>query len=332
MDKRKLEKFAANLVTDRREIEEIVTWIEASPEHQKEFSRIKNQDIYESFRNFETLTKEIRKAPPSPSSMNGKTIRLQFLRYAAVFILAFILGGSPLFLFRDRMDREAVSFNEIIVPAGQSSEIILADQTHVWLNSGARLSYPSNFNGDTREVKLTGEAFFDVTKDGKRPFHVVTPNLTVNVLGTTFNVEAIDQSNLTNVTLVEGKVKLEDQKGNLLAVLAPNENALYDTRKGKVELTKVNTGLYTSWKEGIIFFRDEKLSDISEKLERWYNVKIIFDDEAARELKFTGAVLRNKPVDQIMEILKFTSGIAYSINVRDNKPNLIHLKKIHMSE
>ncbi|MGD9556228.1 MAG: FecR family protein [Mangrovibacterium sp.] len=327
MDKEKLERFAANLVTDRTEIEEIVTWIEASPGHQKEFDRIKNQDIYAGFRNFESLVKESRKNSLPFASGSRKTIRLQVLRYAAIFILAFLLGGSSLFLFSNRAGREAANRNEIIVPAGQSSEIILADKTHVWLNSGARLSYPSDFEGKIREVRLTGEAFFEVSRNEKKPFHVITTALTVNVLGTSFNVEALEQSALTNVTLVEGKVKLEDPKGKVVAVLSPNENALYDINKKQVKVTKVNTGLYTSWKEGTIFFKDEKLGDIALKIERWYNVKLVFDQEAVRDIRFTGAILRNKPVDQIMDILKYTSGIDYSIEIRDNEPNIIHLKR-----
>jgi ferric-dicitrate binding protein FerR (iron transport regulator) len=330
MDKEKLAQFAANLVTDRREIEEIVSWIEASPDHQKEFNQIKNQQIYEGLRNFEDLSKEVWKNNSVRPSVSGKTIRLQILRYAAVFILAFSLGGSSLFLLRNSLDNEAITFNEIIVPLGESSEVILADQTHVWLNSGARLRYPSSFQGKIREVKLTGEAFFEVSRNGKRPFHVVTPSLTVDVLGTSFNVEAFDGSTFTNVTLIEGKVKLESPKGNVLAILSPNENALYDTDKGKIEVTKVNTSLYTSWKEGTIFFKDEKLVDIALKLERWYNVEIVFDQGSVRDLKFTGSILKSKPVDQIMEILKYTSGVDYTIDIRNQKPNIIHLKRMPM--
>lgn len=329
MDKEKLQRFAVNEITNHHEIEEIVGWIEASPDHQNEFNRIKNLWSYAGFRNFETLSQDARSMPFRPST-SRKTIRLHILRYAAVFILAFLLGGSSLFLLKNSLDSQEAAFNEIIVPLGESSEVILADQTHVWLNSGARLSYPSGFQGKIREVRLTGEAFFEVSRDEKRPFHVVTPNLTVNVLGTSFNVEAFDQSKFTNVTLVEGKVNIENRKGNVLAVLSPNENALYDTDKNKIEITKVNTNFYTSWKKGTISFKNEKLTDIAQKLERWYNVEIVFDHESVKDMKFTGSILRNKPVDQIMEILKYTSGVDYSIDIRNQKPNIIHLKRMPM--
>ncbi|MEL7588593.1 MAG: FecR domain-containing protein [Prolixibacteraceae bacterium] len=330
MDKEKLERFAANLVTERREIEEIVTWIEASPDHQKEFSRIKNQEIYAGFRNFDNLSGGAWKNNSLHPPVSRKTIGLRVLRYAAVFILAFLLGGFSLFMLRNNPDDGKTAFNEIIVPAGESSEVILADRTHVWLNSGARMRYPSNFRGKTREVNLIGEAFFEVSRDEEKPFHVVTPGLTVDVLGTSFNIEAFDQSSFTNVTLVAGKVKLENPQGDVLAVLSPHEKASYDTGTGEVEITKVNTSLYTSWKEGIIFFKDEKLGDIAKKIERWYSVKIVFDDIQVRDLKFTGSILKNKPVDQIMEILKYTSGVDYSIDIREQQPNMIHLKSMPM--
>jgi transmembrane sensor len=329
MDKEKLQKLADNQMNDRQDLEEVIGWIEASPEHQKEFSRIKNRPVYESLRNFEDLLNDLGKTS-SLHSVGRKTIRLRLLRYAAIFILAFLIGGSSVYFLQVSLHSRTVTFNEIIVPLGESTEVILADQTRVWLNSGARLSYPSGFRGKIREVNLTGEAFFEVTHNSKQPFHVVTPNLTVNVLGTTFNVEAYPGSGFTNVTLVEGKVNIEDRQGRLLATLSPSENASYDANNRKIELSKVSTDLYTSWREGTILFKDEKLTAIAKKIERWYNVEIVFDDEPVRDLRFTGSILKNKPVDQIMQILKYTSGVDYTIDIREKQPNIIHLKKMPM--
>lgn len=328
MDQGKLRKLAENQLQDRRDLEEVLAWIEASPDHQMEFNRIKNQPVYESFRNFRELSRDAQ--PASSRSSAGRIVRLRLLRYAALIILAFLVGGSSVYFLQHVSGKRPVPFNEIIVPPGESAEVVLADQTHVWLNSGARLSYPSDFQGRNREVRLTGEAFFEVTHDKKRPFQVITPRLTVNVLGTTFNVEAFRDSWFTGVTLVEGKVTLETGQGRLLATLSPDEHARYDAGDEKIEISKVSTDLFTSWKEGKILFRDEKLSDIAQKIERWYNVEIVFDDEPVRDLRFTGSILKNKPVDQIMQILKYTSGVDYTIDVRQQLPNLIHLKKMPM--
>ncbi len=328
MDQGKLRKLAENQLHDRRDLEEVLGWIEASPDHQKEFNRIKNQPVYEGFRNFKELSKELQ--PALSRSSAGRKIHLPLLRYAAIFVLALFTGGLSVYLLQHQPGNRAAAFNEIIVPPGESTELVLADQTHVWLNSGARLSYSSGFQGKKREVRLSGEAFFEVTHDKKRPFRVVTPHLTVNVLGTTFNVEAFHDSRTTNVTLVEGKVKLENSQGRLLATLSPHENARYDAGNEKIEISKVNTDLFTSWKEGTILFRNERLADIARKIERWYHVEIVFDDEPVRDLRFTGSILKNKPVDQIMQILKYTSGVDYTIDVRQRQPNVIHLKKMPM--
>lgn len=329
MDKEKLQKLANNQVTDPLELKEVIDWIEASSRHQKEFSRIKNRPVYANFRNFDDLAGDLWRTTSRPS-VNRRSVPFQILRYAAVFILALFIGGFSVYVFRNSFDGGMTAFNEVIVPPGESSEIILADQTHVWLNSGARLSYPSAFKGKNRKVRLTGEAFFEVTHNSRKPFQVVTPDLTVCVLGTTFNVEAYPGSGFTNVTLVEGKVNLENRQGRLLTTLSPNENVRYDANTRKIERSKVSTDLFTSWKEGTILFKDEKLADIAQKIERWYHVVIVFDDEPVRQLRFTGSILKNKPVDQIMQILKYTSGVDYSINVREKQPNIIHLKKMPM--
>jgi len=252
------------------------------------------------------------------------------LKYAAILIFVFFIGAlSATFIIRNIFTEELVC-NEIIVPNGESAEIILADQTHVWLNSGSRLMYPPTFQKKNREVKLTGEAYFEVKHDKSRPFHVVTPNLTVEVLGTSFNVEALENSGILNVTLVEGKVRLQDNKNKVLAELLPNENAKYNVLEKKLDISAVNTVLYTSWKEGIMTFKDEKLIDIADKLERWFNVEVVFDQEQVKNLCFSGSILKNKPIDQVLEILKYTSRIDYTIEIREQQPNRIHFKGMPM--
>jgi ferric-dicitrate binding protein FerR (iron transport regulator) len=240
----------------------------------------------------------------------------------AVFVSAFLIGG--IVVARWPQKEPVAAFHEIIVPPGESAELVLSDQTHVWLNAGTRLRYPTDFQQESRTVELFGEAYFDVAKDRKRPFFVITKDLIVNALGTSFNVETRKQS-ATNITLVEGKVSLEDSAGQMLTTLSPGENAFL--QQGKLEIKHVKTDLYTSWKEGIITFRDEALGDIAKKIELWYNVELNFEQESVKSIRFTGTILRNKPVDQIMEILKFTSGIDYTINVFKDKPNIIYLKK-----
>ncbi len=329
MDQEKLIRFATNSASDKEETGEVIDWIEESEEHQQEFNRIKNLWSYSGFLNFDELVRNDQMQDPK-KTRQGKTISLKILPYAAALILAFVVGGFSFYFLKDSLFKPEFAFNEIRVPLGQNTEVILADQTHIWLNSGATLSYPSAFENKVREVRLSGEAYMEVHHDEERPFHVVTSDLTVNVLGTSFNIEAWKNSGTINVTLVKGKINLQDNEGKLMAVLSPNENATYSTKEKRLGISKVNTTFYTSWKEGTIVFRNEKLGDISQKLERWFNVKIVFEDESVKELRFTGSILRNKPIDQIMEILKYTSNVGYSIDVKEQEPNIIHLKKLPM--
>ena len=320
MDREKLHQYTLNQISDLKDMDEIINWIDTSSENKKEYTRLKNLWAYSEFANFEELSSSGR-----TKHSKAKLISMQFMRYAAVFILAFLIGTST-FYFLQSPQADYTAMNEVIVPLGESAEVVLPDQTRVWLNSGTQLKYPANFNGKYRDVELIGEAFFDVKDNPRHPFHVNTPNLTVEVLGTSFNVEAIPGLDKVNVTLVEGKVNLQNSKGEKLTELKPNQNGTYNLKNKQFKIEDVNVEFYTSWTKGILNFRHEKLYEIAIKLERCYNVKIEFDDPIVKELVFSGTILRNKPIDQILDILKFTSEIDYSIKIRNDKPNIIHLK------
>lgn len=324
MDKEKLHLYASNQLSEKSEVEEVIQWIESSSENQKEYNTIKNLLAYSEFANFDELV-----ATSNQTTRKTKLIRMEFMKYAAIFILSFLIGGSTIY-FLDTPQANNFATNEIIVPLGESAEVILSDNTHVWLNSGAHMKYPTTFNSNNRDVELKGEAFFDVTHNPDQPFHVITPAITVEVLGTSFNVMAIENQDEVNVTLVDGKVNLQNEDGTLLAELKPSQNASYNLNKKEIDIETVNVEFYTSWKNGVLMFKDEKLVDLSAKLERWYNVEIVFDDELVKELEFSGTILKNKPIDQILDILKFTSEIDYNISMKSEQASIIHLKRTNM--
>ena len=321
MDRNKLLQYSTNKISDPREIDQIIQWIEASEENKEEYNRTKNLWAYSEFANFDDILHSEKPATP-----RVKLIRMEFIKYAAIFILAFLIGAAT-FYFPKSTSLESMAFNEVIVPLGESAEVILPDQSHVWLNSGSHLKYPSSFNGETRDVVLEGEAFFDVEHNSAKPFHVITSAITVEVLGTSFNVEANDNKEVVNVTLVEGKVNLQNRKGKHVTQLKPNQNASYNLKSNKLNISTVDVEFYTSWMHGELLFKDESLQDIASKLERWYNIKIEFDDEAVKEITFNGSILKNKPIDQILDILKYTADIDYTSTIRNKRPNIIHLKK-----
>ncbi|MGQ1788183.1 FecR family protein [Saccharicrinis sp. GN24d3] len=323
MDKDKLHKYAFNKISDKSEIEEIVSWIESSPENRKEFNNIKNLWSYTDFGNYNAGAY----AEDSPKELvsKAKVIGLELLKYAAVILISLVVGGALMFVSQNIFWSE-LAYNEIIVPYGENVEVLLPDKTHVWLSAGSHLVYPSVFKKGSRDIQLTGEALFDVQHNPKHPFHVITPNLIVEVLGTTFNVDAFEGSKYVNVTLVKGNVNIKNKDGKVLTNLNPNQKASYNISQKSLNIRKTDINFYTLWMQGIYSMDDENLADIALRLERWYDVKFVFDDKEVENIKFSGDILKNKPLEQILNVFKYSSGIEYQIVLHNDKPNEIHLK------
>jgi ferric-dicitrate binding protein FerR (iron transport regulator) len=266
-------------------------------------------------------------------SIHKKINRIRFrsiLRYAAVLLLAFCSGGVFFYLFTPKGTPTAGLKDGMktmfIVPLGQTAEVILPDSSRVLMNSGSTLSYPPNFSSNNRGVELIGEAFFVVKKDHLHPFIVKTSSVNIKVLGTSFNVEAYnDKFQEVNTTLISGKVEIETLTNKKLAELTPGLMGSYKKSNQSLSLSKVDINLYTSWKKGLLTFSDVPLQTITGKMERWYNVKIIYQNPKLKNLRYSGAILKNKPIDQILEVMKITANIQYKINFRSNKPSIIYL-------
>ena len=323
MNREKLHKFTLNELTNESEIEEVVNWIESSKENKQEFETLKNLWAISGFANYNAY-RETKSGKPRIPRKKG-VIPIYLIRYAAIFILAFLIGSVSVYFLENKKSNE-LAWNEIIIPDGESAEVSLSDNTRVWLNSNTRFTYPAKFEGKTRNVKLTGEAYFEVSHNPENPFFVQTSELTVAVKGTSFNVQAYNSDNEINVTLINGKVTLQNPKGKFVSELSPGENAKFDLAKRTISLSKANTEFYTSWKDGYLVFKNETLEEIVKKLERWYSITVLFDKEEIKQIRFTGTILKNKSIDQIFSILKYTAGIDYSIEVINNKPSVIHLK------
>ena len=168
-------------------------------------------------------------------------------------------------------------FNQLIVPYGKRSNIILSDGTRVWLNSGSRLVFPPIFKGSTREVNLEGEALFEVTKNKEKPFYVKTDAFKLKVYGTRFNVQVYEKDDEYNIVLVEGKVSM-NLNYNLHSqevFLSPNQKASLPRGFNQFEIKNVeNTEFYTAWVDGYLTFTNEKVRNVLQRVARYYNVSI----------------------------------------------------------
>ena len=203
--------------------------------------------------------------------------------------------------------------NELIIPKGGEYQVVLADGTKVWLNSASRLIYPQSFMGKERRVVLSGEAFFDVTHDAERPFVVETSRMNVKVLGTRFNVNDYDDNEEVSTTLVNGSVEIisGDQQAFRLV---PGEQAY--GKENELEKREVNVRLYTSWIDGKFLFNNTDLEEIAMQISRWYDVEIFFSSESVKKVRFTGAIVKFKPLEDLVRMIESTSQVRFSVKGR----------------
>lgn len=252
------------------------------------------------------------------TSIENKTRTYQFgwinvvLKYVAIIVVAFFAGNL---LKPSAPADQEIRYSEIKVPFGQMSQLKLSDGTKIWLNSGTTLRYPEKFAENSRSVTIEGEAYFEVSKMAHKPFTVNTPDMKVEVLGTSFNLLAYKEDVATSVTLVEGKVVVQNLEGKTIAQLSQGQMATKNKTETNLEIRNVKIASYAAWIDGKIFFDDEQLDQIAVKLERWFNVEIVFANERLKSHRFTGTILKNKPVDQIMQALELLAPIRFKHQV-----------------
>jgi len=257
---------------------------------------------------------------------SSKIRRITFdtLKYAAIVLVSLLIG----YLLQTELPQASTNqYAEVEVMYGQLGHLFLFDGTEVWLNSGSRLKYPSPFNQDERDVMLEGEGFFRVAKNKHLPFKVKTGKIEVEVLGTSFNVSAYDDEGSVSVVLEEGKVRLNQPNGKEIAIMKPGELAELNLESNNLAISQVDTKNYTNWKDGTLEFSNEPLGEVAQKLERWYNVKIVIQDPSLVEYKITGTVLRNKPVQQSIQAFEFLAPIRTEYLSKPNQKDITNIYK-----
>ena len=215
-----------------------------------------------------------------------------------------------------------IKYNELKVPYGKVFNIELSDGTLVYLNSGTTLRFPINFlQGLDREVFIEGEAFFEVTKSKLSQFKVTSNNTSVNVYGTKFNFKHFPEDNFSEVILTEGSLgvsKTSFENDEEIMIIKPGEKAKVLFDEDKIERSRVNAKLYTSWINGRVAFRNESLPNLIQKLERIYNVIIINNNNDITDKKFSATILyKEESINEVLSYLSQVYGLEYQI--LDNK-------------
>ena len=322
MNEEKLIGYIKGDLISEDEIIEILNWIESSPENQKSYTRLKNLWVMTGLDHPEQVSIPTLFLPVAKPTPIQKNLFGSMLKYAAVFILAFSLGSLSLyFLNKSESSKLSSIYNTVIVPYGERSQISLYDGTKVWLNSGTKLRYPVVFGHNTREVFIEGEAYFDVAKDTRHPFVVSAGQLKVLVLGTRFNICAYTEDNEFSATLDEGSINAVNTTNGKAIKLNPGEQVVLNRETNRLKNQRVQTELYTSWKESLLKFEDAPFDEVIKKMERWYDVKITVDHTINTKERYT-MTIKTESLREMLQLVSRTTKMNYEI-----KENIVLLKK-----
>lgn len=241
-----------------------------------------------------------------------KKIGIEIAKIAAVILIVFEISN---------LTNTNEDYQIIYAPAGQRTEVILPDNSKVWLNSSSRLKYPLAFNKKQREVLLDGEAYFEVAHNEK-PFIVKTQKINVRVLGTEFNVRSYSNADSEQIDLLKGSIELSGTTfNNETLLMKPQESV--SIVNGKVQITKIKDHDYFKWKEGLLCFDNESVADIIKKLEVYYDIRIKVGKHSFLTESYSGKFRVRDGVEQVLKVLQLEYKFSYT---KDNNLNLITIK------
>lgn len=331
--KQLLVNYLLDICTDR-EKEEIERWLDKEPDNVSLLQEVANElgikkefSLPDKARIKEEVMRRVGK--PTPSDEKFRTAQRRsihrsrtgwFFRIAAVFIIAGFATLFGIFWFGDFQENgnEPTVMKEVITERGERAQFLLVDGTRVRLNADSKITYPEDFEQDTRAVHLSGEAFFEVTSDD-RPFYVHTDETVVQVLGTEFNVKAYQEEEEIRVVVAGGKVAVRRQDApEDEALLEKGEMAsLRQNGNGVLSVTRnVDLKRHLGWLEYRLEFDSTSLAQVSVILERWYGIDITFADPGLTELRYS-AVFEDESIDEILQAMKLSVGLEYEMQGRE---------------
>ena len=304
MNKDLLYRFFEGTTTIEEE-ESVRNWIESSDDNYADFLR--ERKTYDA----------LLLSTPSKISRQSFHQHLTPWIVSTVASIALLVIATGLFFYAE--SSKSQQYNTIIVPPGQRINLILADNTNVWLNANTTFRYPSKFARKNREVFLDGEAWFDVSKNKKKPFIVKTDQGEVRVTGTTFNLEAYSEYKNFVTSLFEGSVDIY-QNNAKLATLKPNQKGMLQNDRYFIS-TIDNTDEYL-WRNGLIAFNNMKLEDILLELEKYFDIQIEINTKKLPQHRYTGKFRQADGVDYALRVLQ--KSIHFSYN-RDDEKQIIYI-------
>lgn len=312
MEKELLHKFFAGAAT-LEEKEAIMHWMESDPGN-KQFL-LKERKLYNAVL-LHGEDKQVQQQAGRQQYFLRRGVA-RFLRVAAMIVVAFGLG----YFWQSEKTEGPIAMQTISVPAGQCVNVTLPDGSNIWLNAQTTIQYPVSFNKENRQVKLDGEAYFDVAKDSKRPFIVNTKECSVEVLGTKFNIDAYSSRDKFETVLMEGSVKVSMLDDPTQAVSLNPNNKVYRSN-GKLLTQKVSNYERYRWKEGLICFVDEPFKVVMEDFEKFYGLTIVVNNHKVTQYLYTGKFKQTDGVDYALSLLQKNIHFTYQ---RDRENHIVYI-------
>lgn len=266
-------------------------------------------------------------------------VRQMVIRLVGIAAIGLVLIGS-IWLWNAMTSASPAPKNVVSTKNGSKSKIEMPDGTQVWLNVGSRIEYDGNYGKDNREITLTGEAYFDVVHNEKKPFIIHTRAMNVKVLGTVFNVKAYPGDGVTEAALIRGSIEVTfPGRPNEKLILRPNDKIAVTDKGDKVEeqtsaahnqqekpdimVAKLNyqpadsTVIETSWVKNKLIFRRKPFAELAKDMERWFNVNIQIQDSSLLDKQFTGT-FSNESITEALNFLSLTFSFQYQFNKSTN--------------
>ena len=303
MDDLLLYKFLQNEASED-EIRTVLDWLDADPANRKYFDGLDNM------LNAARVNRPAGRKPQRRPLPTLRNIGAWSMRIAAVLCLCL---GVSYFAATKMFDRKASNNSlSVFVPNGERISMTLTDGTTVWLNSGAKLEYPSIFSRKTRRVKISGEAMFEVEHDASRPFIVETFACDAEVLGTKFNIEAYPDSETITTTLLEGSVEVESRLSRECIRMVPSQQLSYDIQSGEMKLSTISDSKEpVRWKDNVWVLHQTPFTQVCHRLEQMFNVKIVIMNDKFIGKKFTGEFRFGDSLESILEVIRITTPFTY---------------------
>jgi len=206
-----------------------------------------------------------------------------------------------------------VLYNTLATPRGGQYQLILPDGSKVWLNAASSLRFPAAFTGKERKVEITGEAYFEITQNAAMPFIVTKGDVSIEVLGTHFNVNAYDDEAAIKTTLLEGSVNVSGLSPHVSRILKPGQQAQLSAGGNSIHIEEnVNTEAVIAWKKGLFNFEDDNIKDIMRQLSRWYDIETDYEGLVSG-LRYSGVIQRQVNISRVLDMLEVAGGAHFTI-------------------